>query len=63
MWLLPVPAAERKRISVQSSSAINGAEEERGSDKTDRRDAVNLARLERAGELTAVHVPEPEDGR
>jgi len=29
--------------------------------KTDRRDAVNLARLERAGELTAVHVPEPED--
>ena len=29
--------------------------------KTDRRDAVNLARLERAGELTAVHVPELED--
>lgn len=29
--------------------------------KTDRRDAVALARLLRAGELTAVFVPEPED--
>ena len=29
--------------------------------KTDRRDAVNLARLHRAGELTAVFVPGPED--
>ena len=29
--------------------------------KTDRRDAVNLARLERAGELTAVYVPREED--
>ena len=29
--------------------------------KTDRRDAVNLARLERAGELTAVYVPQVED--
>ena len=35
----------------------------RGSDrvKTDRRDAVKLARLLRAGELTAVHVPEATD--
>lgn len=29
--------------------------------KTDRRDAINLARLHRAGELTAVFVPGPED--
>jgi transposase len=29
--------------------------------KTDRRDAIALARLHRAGELTAVHVPLPED--
>jgi transposase len=29
--------------------------------KCDRRDAVSLARLERAGELTYVHVPTPED--
>ena len=29
--------------------------------KNDRRDARNLARLHRAGELTAVHVPRPED--
>lgn len=29
--------------------------------KTDRRDAVTLARLLRAGELTAVYVPVPED--
>jgi transposase len=29
--------------------------------KTDRRDAVSLARLLRAGELTPVFVPEPED--
>ncbi|MBI3551145.1 MAG: IS110 family transposase [Elusimicrobia bacterium] len=29
--------------------------------KTDRRDAVNLARLHRAGELRAVFVPGPED--
>lgn len=29
--------------------------------KTDRRDAVNLARLHRAGELTAVYVPSAED--
>lgn len=29
--------------------------------KTDRRDAVNLARLFRAGELTAVYVPDAED--
>ena len=29
--------------------------------KTDRRDATSLARLDRAGELTYVHVPSPED--
>ena len=29
--------------------------------KTDRRDALKLARLHRAGELTAVHVPEASD--
>jgi len=29
--------------------------------KTDRRDAATLARLHRAGELTAVYVPRPED--
>lgn len=29
--------------------------------KNDRRDAMSLARLYRAGELTAVHVPDPED--
>lgn len=29
--------------------------------KNDRRDAVNLARLHRAGELTAIYVTEPED--
>lgn len=29
--------------------------------KTDKRDAVALARLHRAGELTAVYVPNPED--
>ncbi|MEQ2009483.1 MAG: transposase, partial [Limisphaerales bacterium] len=29
--------------------------------KTDRRDADQLARLYRAGELTAIHVPEPQD--
>lgn len=29
--------------------------------KTDRRDADQLARLHRAGELSALHVPEPED--
>ena len=29
--------------------------------KTDRRDALKLARLHRAGELTAVHVPDASD--
>jgi len=29
--------------------------------KTDRRDAVSLARLHRAGELTTVYVPDPQD--
>ena len=29
--------------------------------KTDRRDATTLARLHRAGELAAIHVPRPED--
>ena len=29
--------------------------------KNDRRDALMLARLYRAGELTAIYVPEPED--
>lgn len=29
--------------------------------KTDKRDAITLARLHRAGELTAVYVPRPED--
>jgi transposase len=29
--------------------------------KTDRRDALQLARLYRAGELTAIYVPDPED--
>jgi transposase len=31
--------------------------------KTDRRDARKLARLLRAGELTAIYVPEPTDSR
>jgi transposase len=45
---------------VQSSGALIP---KKSSDrvKTDRRDALNLARLERAGELTAVYVPEVED--
>lgn len=30
--------------------------------KTDRRDAGQLARLHRAGELTAIQVPDPQDG-
>ena len=30
--------------------------------KTDRRDADQLARLYRAGELTGLHIPDPEDG-
>jgi len=29
--------------------------------KTDRRDALTLARLYRAGELTGIYVPDPED--
>jgi transposase len=29
--------------------------------KTDRRDAIKLARLDRAGELTPIHVPAPDD--
>jgi transposase len=29
--------------------------------KTDRRDATKLARLHRAGELTAIHIPDPRD--
>ena len=29
--------------------------------KNDRRDALTLARLYRAGELTGIYVPEPED--
>ena len=29
--------------------------------KTDRRDADQLARLYRAGELTAIHIPDQED--
>lgn len=29
--------------------------------KTDKRDATKLARLLRAGELTAIHIPEPDD--
>ena len=29
--------------------------------KTDRRDAVKLARLLRAGELKAIYIPEPTD--
>ena len=29
--------------------------------KNDHRDAINLARLHRAGELTAIHVPQAED--
>ena len=29
--------------------------------KTDRRDALQLARLHRAGELTAIHVPDAVD--
>jgi transposase len=29
--------------------------------KTDRRDALQLARLHRAGELTSIYVPRPED--
>ena len=29
--------------------------------KTDRRDAINLARLHRAGELAPIYIPDPED--
>ena len=47
------------RCSVVAPSMIP----KRGGDriKTDRRDAANLARLHRAGELTAVFVPGPEE--
>lgn len=46
-------------IRVVAPSLVPTAAGERV--KTDRRDAVKLARFLRAGELTAVHIPEPSD--
>jgi transposase len=52
-------AARGMEVSVVAPSAIPRRPGDRV--KTDRRDALMLARLARAGELTAVHVPDAGD--
>lgn len=52
-------AAQGMEVSVVAPSAIPRRPGDRV--KTDRRDALMLARLARAGELTAVHVPDAGD--
>ncbi len=54
---------ENVRISTVSSSLLREYLKNQSGDKvkTDRRDAIMLAKLHRAGELDAIHVPDPQD--
>ena len=58
-WLYRRLAAQRLSCMVVSPSMTPRRPGERL--KTDRRDAVKLARLARAGELTAIYVPDERD--
>jgi len=60
-WLLALPLSDAKRLRLLGGapSLIPQKAGDRGT--TDRRDAVHLARLACAGDLTAVSVPKVED--
>src|SRR5512134_1509301 len=61
MWLLAVPLSNEKGYAcwVVAPSLIPHKAGDRV--KTDRRDAIQLARLARSGDLTVVYVPKVED--
>jgi transposase len=56
-------ARRLKQLKIQCAVVAPSMIPTRSGDrvKTDKRDAVRLARLHRAGELTAIYVPEPTD--
>ncbi len=58
-----IPARAGDRVARVVEAKLPTDDPARAGDrvKTDKRDAVRLARLHRAGGLTAIYVPEPAD--
>ena len=52
-----LPLSDREGPAVSGRRAVTDPQETGRTVKTDRRDAVELARLLRSGDLTAVYVP------
>ena len=60
LWLRHSAPAERSRARMRRSRPASLIPRKPGDRvKTDRRDAINLAKLHRAGELSSVWVPRP----
>jgi len=59
MWIARMLVRLKVRCTVVAPSLIPSKAGDRG--KTDKRDAIKLVRLLRAGELTAVHIPDETD--
>jgi transposase len=55
------PLSPSPRLRMHPGGALEDPRKPGERVKTDRRDADQLARLYRAGELTALHVPDPQD--
>jgi len=61
VWLHPLSRPDRPGIHLSSRGAVADPKKPGDKVKTDRRDAVELARLLRSGDLTAVYVPTVDD--
>jgi transposase len=61
LWVLALPLSEQKRLRLLGRGTVSDPQKPGDRVKTDRRDAVQLARLALSGDLTAVYVPTVED--
>ena len=61
MWICHCASVASTRGAVQCGGSLDGSKALWDRIKTDRRDALKLARLLRAGELKAIYIPEPTD--
>ncbi len=61
MRLLAVPVSHPERLRLPRRRAVADPAEAGDRVKTDRRDALTLARLMRSGDLSSIYVPEVED--
>lgn len=61
MWLRALSISDRCWSRLHCCRTLSDPKKPGDNVKTDKRDAVQLARLFRAGELTPVYVPDRED--